>query len=424
MSKCGNHNCKKSQNKLGKSGLCKGCNIAKTNGDNQADQQVNNIDTSLSIMASKDTDTTTRRDSEIIDILKDQIEFFKKELAQKNIIIERLLEKIPSINNHEYTSSRNTIANSDTTNGDSLYTRSVTSCSNKSDNSDRVSSYRESDIANTNTIDDNNDSSCHVVPPCLPTSDYLSWQPVGQSPIEQRVTISDDYSDFNKTWENAQVRRAIIENNQVNQGTDITHSYFQEQELNRKNNPPIVHEKRTIPGNSTYADISNKGRKVGIISDSICGRLLMRDLSSKIKNGHAYRRYHPGATPKQLLDYCVNTLTNDKPDEIIIHVGTNSLRTDDPCTIANDIISIVNTCRYYGVNTIYVSAITFRPGLETEVKQVNDILYHKSHIHSFKFIGHSNIGSSLMFKDRIHLNDEGSNVLKNNFIRAVNSQRT
>ena len=84
-------------------------------------------------------------------------------------------------------------------------------------------------------------------------------------------------------------------------------------------------------------DIWKDGRKVCILSDSICGRILMKELSTKIKNGHGYRRYYPGGTPKQLLHYCTETLENDKPDEVIINVGTNSLRKDDVCTIANDI---------------------------------------------------------------------------------------
>ena len=428
MPKCGNSTCNRKQNKLGKSGLCKGCNAINSNDNNCSDKlDINLSNSSNSTKTSNIIDLTVQRDLEIITILKDQISFLKKELEHKNAVIDSLLGKIPSI-----CEDRNTVSiNRDMSNDDSLVTRSVTSSddylvtrsiassySNLSNNT-ISESYTEGGADDKNSDGDNVNNRCSNRPPCVPSSD-LTWQPVGGSRNEHRITINDDHSDFEKTWENSHIQQAIIENNRSNQIADRRQSYNRQD-----NNEPNAYSgslyKKTVPGNSTYAEVSNKGRKIGLISDSICGRIQMRDLSSKTKNGHVYRRYHPGATPKQLHDYCINTLTHDKPDEIIIHVGTNSLRSDDACTIANDIVSIVNTCRLYGVNTVYVSAITFRPGLGLEVKQVNDILFHKSQLLDFNFIGNSNISSSLIYKDKVHLTDDGSAVLKNNFIRAINT---
>ena len=84
-------------------------------------------------------------------------------------------------------------------------------------------------------------------------------------------------------------------------------------------------------------------------------------------------------------------------------------------------LDVVTICRSYGVNVVYVSGIKCRPGYDREVKEVNHILYQKSYLHDFKFITNNNITSSHIFRDKIHLNDDGSKVLASNFIRAINN---
>ena len=121
-----------------------------------------------------------------------------------------------------------------------------------------------------------------------------------------------------------------------------------------------------------------------------------------------------------LLHYITETLSEEKPDEVIINVGTNALRKDDACKIAADIINIVHTCRQYGVNKVYVSAITPRPGLLSKIKQVNDILSVKSSLYDYAFIANSTISMSHLYKDNVHLSDEASRILCKNFLRAVN----
>ena len=130
---------------------------------------------------------------------------------------------------------------------------------------------------------------------------------------------------------------------------------------------------------------------------------------------------YPGGQPKQLLHYCTFTLEKDNPDVVIINVGTNSLGRDDPVTIANDIFNIVNTCRSFGVNQVYVSAITYRPDFIKEIKEINDILYANNNIYGYNFISNNNITHSHLWRDNIHLNDSGTNMLSSNFIYAINN---
>ena len=59
----------------------------------------------------------------------------------------------------------------------------------------------------------------------------------------------------------------------------------------------------------------------------------MKELNDYVKEGTAYRKYYPGATPQEINNYCTYVLEAETPDTVIIHAGTNSLYKDDIDTI-------------------------------------------------------------------------------------------
>ena len=91
--------------------------------------------------------------------------------------------------------------------------------------------------------------------------------------------------------------------------------------------------------------------------------MIRRLLTNNIKRGmydHSYsRRFHPkqssrkmsnksnkitirsfpGSKVEDMHDYVKPSL-KQKPDNIIVHTGTNNLKTDDPTTVAEGIVSI------------------------------------------------------------------------------------
>ena len=86
----------------------------------------------------------------------------------------------------------------------------------------------------------------------------------------------------------------------------------------------------TVPGNSSYASILNSGKKVLLLTDSMCGRMNMKRLNSSLDNKSIYRKHFPGATPYDIHHYCTSTLTLDQPDIAVLHVGTNKVLDEDP----------------------------------------------------------------------------------------------
>ena len=121
----------------------------------------------------------------------------------------------------------------------------------------------------------------------------------------------------------------------------------------------------TIPGNSNYASISKNGRKTLVVGDSHVKRIRRIDFNKELRNGKVYFRSFSGATSKQLDHYIIPSLVDDKPDAVIIHVGTN----DFLCSasyedIARNIIKIGSNCKSHGVNDVLISSILLKKSVK------------------------------------------------------------
>ena len=84
-------------------------------------------------------------------------------------------------------------------------------------------------------------------------------------------------------------------------------------------------------------------------------------------------------------------LSHEKTDIVVIHVGTNKVKEEDPFETARSITKIVETCKSYGVNNVFVSGIVYRPDAVENVKQLNTTLYQWSFLHNYTFISNDNI---------------------------------
>ena len=94
-------------------------------------------------------------------------------------------------------------------------------------------------------------------------------------------------------------------------------------------------KQNTIPRN-------NGRKKICLITDSIGGRINMKDFNKELKEGYVYRKKYPGQTPKEIAHNSQYTLGNDKPDTCIINVGTNNISKNSPSEIVAHIMEIVS----------------------------------------------------------------------------------
>ena len=176
----------------------------------------------------------------------------------------------------------------------------------------------------------------------------------------------------------------------------------------------------TIPGNSSYASVVNGGKKIVLLSDSMCGRMNMKRLDESLENKTIYRRHFPGATPDDIYHYCTRTLSLDQPDIAVLHVGTNKVKHQDPFEIAESIVNIVDLCRDYGCNQIFISGVVYRPDAAARVTELNNILYQWSFRHGYTFIFNDNIKEDCLDRGKLHLTTRGSARLSSNFRRVLN----
>ena len=181
-------------------------------------------------------------------------------------------------------------------------------------------------------------------------------------------------------------------------------------------------------------------KKLALFSDSMCNRMGKFELKRKLKCA-VNKKAFPGATSKDMHShYMMPTLEKDVPDTAIIHTGINDviqksdkdggLMAEAISDIASDIIKCGQVCRMYGVNKVCISSIINKKGVKIQaaIMLINDALVKLCEINSFDFISNVNIPytepyneNSLFYKDGLHLNDIGRDVLVSNFVEYLNT---
>ena len=77
----------------------------------------------------------------------------------------------------------------------------------------------------------------------------------------------------------------------------------------------------------------------------------------------------------------------------------------------------------YGVNDVVISSVLVKknPNLNALIQRVNDLLHDLCSMNGFGYICNDAITTEYLWKDGIHLQDLGTNILSSNFIEFVNN---
>lgn len=183
-----------------------------------------------------------------------------------------------------------------------------------------------------------------------------------------------------------------------------------------------------VPGPRQYSDVVEKGPETVIFSTSITKGIW----KSTINDGFdgegtiSFRRF-PGAKVRNILGYIPSDLADTKPESVIIQAGGNDLPTPrgNPVpveTIANGIMQAANMCSRYGVKNVYVAGVLTRKQyyIKERCENLNKILQEQCLLNGFYFIDNSAIDTQFMY-DGVHLNNEGSEMLCDNYLSKLNS---
>ena len=149
----------------------------------------------------------------------------------------------------------------------------------------------------------------------------------------------------------------------------------------------------------------------------------MLKFNNELKHDIAVKRAFPGATPSYLIHDVNACLVEDKSTKIIICGGTNNLSkiNQNAREIVKEIVEIVESCRHSGVKQIFVSSLICRSAYQKEINEINKLLKYYAGIYKFVFIDNSGIiREEHLWKDRIHLNNQGIYLLTNNYASHLN----
>ena len=328
----------------------------------------------LNLIVTKDTSCQTDFQSEIvrpryneanhlISALNKHIQSLEKQLDEKKIIIETLLQKIHNC------SYNNIVANSN---------HKADKVSFENFNSPHEKSKLISN--KSNQVDEDNKKTI------IETKDEQSMTLDKRNDKSSRTPVGDKIPE-------KETKEQII-------GSSHHHS-------DKKND--------VTPTEKT------KKKTVVIVGDSIVRNEHSRSLNQSLKEYFNVVKSFPGATTQDMKDYIKTTISR-KPDMVILHTGTNDLKSNqNPSDIANEIVNLAKNIKNSGTE-VSISALILRGDrLSEKGKKVNKELQEKCTAENFAFILHKNVNSKLdIFPDKLHPNKKGQSILKGNFRKFIN----
>ena len=211
-----------------------------------------------------------------------------------------------------------------------------------------------------------------------------------------------------KTCDKIHVNKNANNNTKAREPLDQADKKSESEEIIEQSNPNTLHKKRPctiIVGDSTVKHLHGKSIANKTSRDNI---ILVKPF--------------PGARTKAMKHY-VSPDLEKKPDLVILHTGTNDLKSDSsPDEIANEITSLALSVKEKG-HQIAVSGILPRGDrFSKKAKDVNDCLEIQCKEHNIDVISHENINTrSHLNQDRLHPNRKGQYMMGNNFSTFINN---
>lgn len=170
-------------------------------------------------------------------------------------------------------------------------------------------------------------------------------------------------------------------------------------------------------------EVPNQRKRVVILGDSTVKGLKWWKMSSN-KNGPRVNVHSfPGCTIEDMESYVLPTIRKD-PDEIILHVGTNDLKSQpNPQRLAEQVINLADNITQNCKSKVTISGLLPRTddkNLSVKVPKVNKILKTFASNRGWSYIDHTNIDQNSLNLSGLHLNQQGSTNLSKNFLTYIN----
>ena len=185
---------------------------------------------------------------------------------------------------------------------------------------------------------------------------------------------------------------------------------------------------KVVPGPRNYSDVTKDGEETIIFSNSITKGIRVRELNHWFDGEGAlsFRRF-PGGLSHHVKSHIPTYLEEVGPKSVIIQSGGNDLPSIRgnliPISdIASNIIESGEICRNYGAKNIFIAEVPVRlkSYIQERCHSLNALLKELCEQHDFTFLDNSNITTAHLYQDGVHLNNEGSDILANNYLSYLN----
>lgn len=192
----------------------------------------------------------------------------------------------------------------------------------------------------------------------------------------------------------------------------------------------MVASSKYVPGLSLYS--KSHLYTTMIISDSIPGKINIHQIQNNIDLSAEeviFKRF-PGHTADEISYYAAKPLQDVKPKRVIIVAGTNDIsrdvylgRTVNEYEVVENLMKTARTARDMGAEVVHISAILVRHGYQYKnpIARVNSLLEATCTIEGFLFMSQSDISSSHISMDGVHLNFYGQTLLKMNILSCFHT---
>ena len=177
---------------------------------------------------------------------------------------------------------------------------------------------------------------------------------------------------------------------------------------------------------ASESKFSKRKKQIVIFGDSIPRGIRLHEFNYRLHKGQSKLKSFPGGTSKELLYYVEPTLKSKKFDMALLHVGVNDLLNDESQDSVQNLLENLKQidlkCKSAGVTRILISGIVVNKKLTSlYISSVNQRISNMCRDNAFVFIDNSNIPTSSLFRDGLHLLEIGKRVLANTFIDNLNS---
>ena len=164
-----------------------------------------------------------------------------------------------------------------------------------------------------------------------------------------------------------------------------------------------------------------------VFSDSMSGRVKRNEIRQNIDTNQedvVFKKY-PGHTADEMAYYAAKPMQDVRPNRVIIIAGTNDIsrdvdrgRTVNEYEVVENVMKIARKAKEVGAESIYVSAVIVRHGFQyrNPVARVNKLLEATCSAEGCIFMDQSEISSSHISYDGVHLNFHGQTLLKMNIL--------